>query len=279
MRFNVVHSALMGFKTVWEERAYLLKLALVPLLVKFACTMAVFTLDIPLMSFQHVLIMVPSYFVEGWFLAQFLRTILTGERWPMKLPNPPQEKDIAFMLTRARGLLACLLAFTLIMMLHSGAAIILNDIKEAMPTDPQDMPSGSSLLMLALAVALIFGTLWMFRIIWLYIPLVILAPVTSFLKDIKGVMTSIHLIALWVLSMVPVMFLSMLTSSLLLGVGGGEGTLQSAPSVAGFIAIAFHVTGEILSHLIATTAIAYAFKDILIKYGAKPIFIEPQKPY
>lgn len=275
MKIDIVHSALMGFKTVYGERHYLLKLVAIPLFVKLISTIAVYISGIDVLSFYYIIAMLPSYFVEGWFIAQFLRTLLTGERWPMRLSNPPTDNEMRFMFVRARGILSCILCFTLIMMLHGGATVALTNLKEIMELNAETPPTSGSFPVLLAGIGLMIFSIWAFRTLWLYIPLVILAPLGAFMRDIKGMMTSVYMMAIWVMTVVPIMFVVMLFSTILLG----ENSLSSAPSIAAFLTIGVHVIGEILSHTIAVTAIAYAYKGILIKYGAKPIFIEPEKPF
>ena len=274
MRIDIVHSSLMGYKTVWEEREYLLKLALVPLIVKFMSTILVYAMEIELLSLRHVLFMVPSYIVEGWMIGQFLRTLLTGERWPMKIPKSPTKEQIGFMLWRARGILGVILCFTLVMLIQGGAAVYMTDLKELLEVEPRDTPTASSFPLLVAAFALMFFTIWIFRLVWIYIPLAVLMPMGTFLKEIKGIMTSVYMAGVWLLSIVPVMFVVMLFSGLFFG--GGDGSLSG---ISGFLTIMLHVFGELLSQIVAITAMAYAFKAILIKYGATPIFNEPAKPF
>ena len=273
MRIDIVRSSLMGYKTVWEEREYLLKLALVPLIVKFVSTILIYAMEIELLSLRHVLCMVPSYIVEGWMIGQFLRTLMTGERWPMKIPKSPTKEHIGFMLWRTRGILGVILCFTLIMLIQGGMAVYMTDLKELLEIEPRDTPTASSFPIFIAALAMMFFTIWAFRLVWIYLPLAILMPMGTFLKEIKGIMTSVYMAGVWILSIVPVMFVVMVVSGLF---GGGDGSLTG---ISGFLTIMLHVIGEVAAQLVAITAMTYAFKNILIKHGAKPIFSEPSKPF
>ncbi len=277
MKINIVQSTLMGYKTVWEERHYVLKLALIPVLIKFVCTIAIYTLEIDILSLRHILIMLPSYFAQGWMIAQFLRTLLTGERWPIQISNTPTAEEIIFIVWRAQGILAGILGFVLIIMIQGGFVVFLSDIREALELNPNKTPSQGHSMLLMVSVALMVFMVWTFRLIWLYIPLVILAPVKNVLRDIRGFKTSLYMIGVWLMSTIPVMFILLLLSALFLE--SGQGSLTSAPSFLGFLTIFLHVIGEITSHILVATAMTYAFKNVLIKYGATPIFNEPDKPF
>jgi len=84
--FNMMDAAGYGFYRVWTERHYLLKLATIPLLIKFACMITVMVLGIQGNILRQGLVLFPGVLAEGWVLAQFLRTLLKGERWPTILP-------------------------------------------------------------------------------------------------------------------------------------------------------------------------------------------------
>ncbi len=281
MQINIVHSAIMGHKMVWEERKYLLKLALVPILVKLICTFAVYTNDFESVQLRQVLIMLPSYFFEGWMIAQFVRTLLTGEKWPMRISANPSKDQMAFVYSRARGLLAAIICFVLIMMFQSGSAVLLESMQHMTAVDPKTTSGGASMLFLFLGIVLMLATIWAFRLVWLYIPLVILAPIKPVLYHLRGMMTSLYMIGVWVMAVVPVMFVTLMLSGLLMG--GASVSEQSAALEGGtmqeFMVIIFHVVGQSIAQIISVASMTYVFKDILVKYGAKPIFSEPNKPF
>ena len=114
LNFNMMDSAGYGFYRVWIERAYLLKLATIPLLIKFACMITVMVLDIEGNILRQGLILFPGVLAEGWVLAQFLRTLLKNERWPTILPADINDAILDKLLLRARGIVAATLAFGLI---------------------------------------------------------------------------------------------------------------------------------------------------------------------
>ncbi len=252
--------------------------------------MSVYMLGINVLSFKFVFVMLPSYFMDGWFIAQFLRTLLTGERWPRKIPSEPTQEQISFLLWRARGILAAILCFVLIMVIQGGALVFLTDIQTSILSRPQATPPEGSLMMLFLGVVLMLFSIWSFRLLWLYIPLIILTPLGGFLKEIRGFMTSVYMIGVWVMSVVPIMFFVLFIAGFFIGADSNlsknsSGELKEltvwspmdSPSIIGFLAVLWRVIGEVVSTVIVATAMAYAMKDILIKYGAKPIFKEPNR--
>ncbi len=271
IKIDVVQSAMMGYKTVWEERQYLLKLLWAPLFIKFVSTVILYVSIDDALEFRHAFIMIPSYFVQGWLVAQFLRTILTGERWPMRLSNPPAEKEIKFMLWRARGILACILCFVVISMAQTAAAIFMGGFKDIVETQPEIATSSSTIPMFMAAVAIMVFAVWGFRLFWLYIPLVILSPLKAFIHEIRGFKTSLYMIGIWLMIVIPITFVISLLSGIV-------GSIAQGASVTDFITIFIYVVGEVAIQIVTVTALAYALKDVLIKYGAKPIFIEPERP-
>ncbi len=112
--FNIMDAAGYGYYRVWTERAYLLKLALIPLMIKFACTIALLVLGFQDNILRQGLVLLPGVLAEGWVLAQFLRTLLKDERWPTYLPAEIDDKVLDRLLLRARGIVAAVLAYGLI---------------------------------------------------------------------------------------------------------------------------------------------------------------------
>jgi len=220
--------------------------------------------------------MLPSYFVIGWMIARFTRTLLTGERWPMRPSNPPKEKEIDFMVWRARGLLSCIIFFVLITMIQAGIGLYLVHMQELMKSAPPVSPAYGGIPQLIASLGLLVAVLWGFRLLWLFIPLVILVPIRQFLKDIKGMMSSAYIIGVWLLSIVPVMAIMAILTSLLLA--PGQTTIMEGASVSSFLILFIGTLGELIAQMAAVASLTYAFKDILMTYGAKPIFIEPKTP-
>lgn len=275
--FNIMDAAGYGFYRVWGERVYLLKLATIPLLIKFACMIAVMVLEIEGNILRQGLILFPGVLAEGWVLAQFLRTLLKGERWPTILPADIDDKILDKLLMRARGIVAATLAYGLIslalyMIRYLAFGLMLGDF-QATHDDVSDLLARPELgsqekadmnpWMIFPLLLSVVGLLWGFRLLWVYIPLSILMPVDEYLTKIRGIMSSVKMIILYFCTMVPVMFVLIVISRLVFGIS--EGILDNGESVARFIMLFFAVIADTVVWLVSTAAFVWAMKDFLPK--------------
>lgn len=275
--FNIMDAAGYGFYRVWDERVYLLKLAMIPLLIKFACMIAIMVLEIEGNILRQGLILFPGVLAEGWVLAQFLRTLLKGERWPTILPPDIDDKILDKLLMRARGIVAATLAYGLIslalyMIRYLAFGLVLGDF-QASQDDVSDFLARPELgsqekadmnpWMIFPLLLSVVALLWGFRLLWVYIPLSILMPVDEYLTKIRGIMSSVKMIILYFCTMVPVMFVLIVISRLVFGIS--EGILDNGESVARFIMLFFAVIADTVVWLVSTAAFVWAMKDFLPK--------------
>lgn len=271
---DLIDSAGYGYRKVWDERQYLLKIALIPFIIKFACTVLVFVFDQQTAFLRQGLMMVPALFAEGWVLAQFLRTIIMHERWPVSIPEKdmlkvesmmPDSMDIlAPYLERARSIMASVISFVLLGMagfVFFAVILSLVEMSGGVPhVDTGDNDAVKDIMFLP-ALLMIVASLWAFRFMWLFVPMVVLMPVTEFLKRLGGFMVSVRMFAVWLVCFTPIMFLVLIVRSYLLSPYGGD--IATSPSFITFGIVFMNSFAEMLVSVISATAIAYGIKDIL----------------
>lgn len=275
MQFDIFTSARDGYVQTWTHREYLLKLATIPVLIKLICFFSAYALDVDQTKFSYPLMMLPAYFAEGWLIAQFLRTMITGETWPIKIEGDP-EKHFQKHLTRARGILAAIITFVLISILHGGLMVTVLDMRESMLAQTQDGNYSGDPLMVFVGFAGIFACLWAFRLFWLNIPMLVLMPVKTYLKALPGLMPSLHMLATWLLAIIPLSFLLIFISGILLSSSGGS--LTEAPQAITFIIITLNLLGELLTKVISSVAIASLLYPLFLAYGIKPVHLREPHP-
>lgn len=257
MKKNIIDNAIVGHKTVWQERAFLLKIILIPLLVKAICTAVTFKMELDMFHLRYFLVMLPSYILDGWVLAHFLRLLLLGEKqvtFPIK--NPAIKATILFSV--------------LAIMVQGGIVTL---IPQAMDTLGLEKITGDwnpNIIEFSSYIAVIALGIWSVRLICLYLPLSISAPLKEFLVDIKGYGTSIYILGSWLTATLPSILVFAVLPSLV--VPPQFETIYDLPvSMAVFI-VGFRVIADIASLLVLTAAMAYMFSEVLRKYGATPIF-------
>lgn len=270
-------SAGYGFYRVWIERFYLLKLATIPLMIKFACMITVLVLGIDDNILRQGLVLFPGVLAEGWVLAQFLRTLLKGERWPTILPADIDDTILDKLLLRARGIVAATLAYGLISLglylvryfsfglmfgdFHASEEDVSSLLRAPESGEPAKLDMNP--LMFFPLLALFVGLLWAFRLVWVYIPLSVLMPVDDYLKKVGGMMSSVKMVILYFCTMTPIMFVMVITSNIVFG--ASESVAENSDGIARFIMIFFAVIADTLVGLVSTAAFVWAMKDFLPK--------------
>lgn len=276
--FEIMDAAGYGYYRVWKERHYLLKIAAIPFFIKFASTIGILALELDENQLRQGLIMLPSMFAQGWLLAQFLRTLLMNEYWPMQLPMIPDETLINRLLNRARGIISSVLIYVLLGML---AYVLRYALYEIMPSDEeieaaregvkaaeqsgQEAVSAGNFLMtiatLVPTVGAIVAMIWAFRFMWLYIPLAVLYPVRDYLKNLAGFMSSVKLLLLFFSCMAPITFLAVFSARIIFSLTDGMG--DNGDAIANFLTILIGSASEIAVALVTTAAFAWAMRTFL----------------
>jgi hypothetical protein len=283
--FDLIDAAGYGYHRVWAERQYLIRLAFIPLILKFACAVLAYSLGYTDDLLRRGLIILPAVFAQGWVMAQFLRTLLMEERWPMPLPERGDEAAFARVILRARGIVSSTLVFVLINLASTvlaWGAFELDRVAQGVVDQQAAVPSGdaenpgANMLLFIPAVAAIFLSLWSIRLLWVYIPYAVLMPIGTYLKRLGGFMASIRLAGLYLICMVPLNVLAMMMVQGLLTSSGA--TLDNVPAYISFISIFLGVITDFIVGLLATAAVAYAMRGIIPHHAEALKDVASKKP-
>lgn len=252
--FDLILNTGKAYQTTWNERSYLLRLALVPIMLKIICYVMVFSEGYQDNILRMTLIMLPAVFVEGWMLAHYTRLIFLGQRWPFK-PTGNLEQDMFTLRARARGVLAGTIVYVLIAMVIYGVMAALT------PLMPQSEEAAASarpeiaLLMLGVLIA----TVWGFRYSFLYVPYAVNLDVRFFSSLFPGFMSSFRLMGVWLLCSVPFFVILGMVDGMIEGVVGTEDSANKAGTFIMIIAISII---ETVKNLVLTCGVAYALLEL-----------------
>jgi hypothetical protein len=265
--FDIMDSAGYGYYRVWAERGYLLKLAVIPFLIKFAATVVILALGYDNDILRQGLILFPGDLATGWVLAQFLRTLLKDERWPTILPPDIDERLLDKLLLRARGIVAATLAYGLISLSEYFIRFFLfGQIMGDAPLSERDMTDAKEIspFLLMAVIATGIGLFWAFRFTWIYIPFSVLMPPKDYLKALGGWMASGKMLVLYFCSMAPIMFLMVMLSRVVYSAFGGNAP-EEGTSLAQFLVIFLAVIAETIVALVTTASFVWAMRNFLPK--------------
>lgn len=204
--FNTIDCVISAYRLIWRERAYLLKLAAIPLFIKFIF----YTLSAVYGEEGNVIrlsvFMVPAYFAEGWMLCHFVRLISNGQRWPYQMTGDDAE-DLIAVKRRAKPLLAGVVSFVLV---NLGIALYFTVFTHFAPPEfisgenvkPEDIPKETAIIITLLFAFMIAA----FKLVWFYIPMAVNVPAMVYIEKIRGFGVTVRLVGLWLLCFIPVMF-------------------------------------------------------------------------
>jgi hypothetical protein len=260
--FDIMQAVFNAYQTIWRERIYLLRLGAVPFLIAYLNFVGVSLIDADIIPLRRSILLLPAMIAEAWLVCQFLRTLMTGERWPIM--RPVNDAVPATMVARVRGLLSAMIAYLLIVLTMNVFAGVVATLW-ATGTLQKMVESGNPAYTIANFVVLFLLIRW-FKIFWIHVPLVINLPMRRYLQSLPGWMPSIHLIGLWLASALPIMVMALGVIGVLEPLGAGE----SLGAFIGFMILKFFdVSAQLGISLVSSTAAAFAIQPLFFSKSKK----------
>jgi len=252
-KFEIVDTVGKAFLVTWEERVYLLRLALVPIIIKIVSYFFALQFVEPQDILKLALFMLPAYFVEGWMIAHWVRTLMTNHRWPF-VPSGDLQQDQKEITVRSQGIMRGALAFVVINFLMAGffAAVF-----AVLPPDinPEEADPTLALFSFAVMISLFF----LFRFVWIYVPLSVGISLKKYMEISNPVRFTFSLIALWLVCFVPPIITMQFIGGIAMGFNG-----EGDPSgVIEMILVVIRVLFDTLKNLIVTAGIAFALMEVM----------------
>ena len=262
-RFDFVEATSKGYGFVWSNRALVAKLAGIPVLVKFGCLALIIALELSDNFLRQGLILLPSYFLEGWMLAYLVRTAIYDERGPAALSGN-QSQDEIFLRERARAILAATLVYVLIKLVLSFSTGIGMDFQNSLIGEDgapaQDMPE-ASLMMMGAAFGVLAFFLWAFRFLWTNVSVALGYGFRELVFKLRGGMISFYMIGTWLLCFVPFALLLVLCSELLMSIlseGADEPT-----ALYRFLMTGVQAAIDTAISLVTAVAMAFGIREVM----------------
>ncbi|NCC22733.1 MAG: hypothetical protein EOM26_09775 [Alphaproteobacteria bacterium] len=254
-RFDIIDASGNAYQFVWKERRYLAQLAVLPVFLKFVTLALIFFFDLEGNLVRQALLMLPAFLAEGWLVANLVRFIFFGERWFPPYPGGGVH-GVSSIADRNRGVKAGAIMYTLIKYLQAGAMafVMTPDQVEPPPAEVSEMELFAALILFGIA-------LYVFRFLWIYVPLAINVPAGKIAFLLRGFGISFYLMGTWLLSFVPPLILLASLSGVLLG--PYEGDSAAVPLTTRVLTMLLQVFFDTLIALISTAAVAYGFRQML----------------
>lgn len=244
--FNFVDSAAKGYLFLSREFRTVARLSILPLLIKLVTYVGITAFDLTDNYFRQGWVLVPSYFAEGWLVCSLIRYALYGEAGPLR---------------RSNLILAGALTYVLIKLVFSFIVGGTMDMAEISVEAVQHSSQEPSTQIVVVGMALLAASIWAFRLMWLYIPLVMGVPIKGFLRRISGFLSSVHMIGIWVMAMMPLALVFMFFSEIMFYLIPGS---NDAPSILyQFVFITAQSATELMIAVVTTIAMAHGIQSAM----------------
>jgi hypothetical protein len=251
--FDIIETSGKAYITAWEERQYLLRLALLPFIVKAAFFGVVLIMGYENNIIRQTLLMLPAYFFEGWLVAHIARFAFLGERGPVL--SGQVEKDIPYLADRGRALFAAILFYVLIKMAQSALmAPLFQNEEEFREMAQQGEPSFVVFLVTTL---LMMGFIWAFKYMFVHIPVAVHIPVKEYGRRLPGISSSLYLLGAWLTCYVPFIMVGVVLLKLLAGLLGGQATIFV------FIVFLIHFAIDLAALSVVTLCFSFALRQVM----------------
>lgn len=252
--FNIINAARAGYQLMIQERRYLLRLAMIPTLIKLVCYVTALSLGFEDNMVRMALVLLPASLVEGWMLAHVIRMITLGQRWPFQ-PTGDMEADVAVLRTRMHGIMGGLVSYALVNVLLAGLLALMTGMAPVMVdgAPPEPMDAGRAMILLVMMST----TIWAFPLLWVFIPLSLSMDAREWLKEIRGLRFALPMIAVWLLCYLPVAAVMMIGINAILS-PFAEGAV---PVGARFSVIILSVVLDTVKALIGTAGMTFALGE------------------
>lgn len=255
--FDIIEASGYGYQTAWQERRYLWRLARVPLIIKCICVFLILRFDWSALHLKSTLLLLPTYFADGWVFSHYTRLIFLNQRWPFR-PAGDEAADRQALAERAHYILAGTLTFALFHFLQGGLMAWIVSLFDAANAYNYDKPPPVLLAMSFLGTAA-FG-IWFMRLLWFYIPAALGYSLRQCLRDLRGMMTSVLLMVLFLICQVPLTVLQLMIDSPA-NFDFLHPATQSAAATL-YVSVA-EATIDTVVGLISTGAVAYAMYEMI----------------
>lgn len=256
-QFDIIETSGKAYITAWEERSYLLKLALFPILAKILFFAVVIVMDFQANILRQTLIMLPAYFFEGWMMAHVARFIFLGERGASHLSGDV-EKDMYYLAGRGRAIFAAILIFVLIRMGQNAFMAPFAENQEILEQASEQ--SEPPFWMFALASMIVFFLIWGFKYLFIYLPVAVGLSIHDYIEKLPGVTSSLYLIGAWLTCYVPFLLCGMFIMKVFAPAFGDSGS---------FLLLFIFLVHSVVD-LIALTVVTICFSMFLMKIFSPP---------
>ncbi len=260
-KFDFIEAVVMAYKFVWAKRIVFLQLGFIPFLIKSVLFLLVVMFSLHDNYLRAGLILIPSYAAEGWLISQAIRLVLLVQA--RDFPNAPflalSSPEAA---VHRQTLLASVILYTLIKLAVAflvGLMVYSRSVDVGPQTPTAEIPTLAAAF---IGIGFVFITFWVFRYVWVYVPMAMGYAVKSYVTAVRHFITSFYMLALWMMCFVPVILALLLVSELFLQIFPPLDPQTPAPAFT-YVMVFFQSAAEIVIALISSVAMTYGIYTLM----------------
>ncbi len=258
-RFDFVESASKAYQYAWDNKQDLARPSAFVLLAKIVCFVFVLGFGLEQNFLRQGLVLLPSYFVEGWIIAHImLKALSTEEDSAYQIPAiSPDNVQRAVLVSTV---VYVLLKLVLSVLIGMPASVDLSTL----PADrtPAEPTAGMFGMLVMFSVFLV----WAFRFLWLYIPPALGFTVKDYLLKVRPFTSSLYMLGLWVLCFVPLGLLLIMASEIASApFTAPTGDVDAIPTLQKYILTFVHGGFDYIMVLISSLGMAYGVASMFNK--------------
>lgn len=254
--FDFIEASSKGYKFLWQERHAIGRFGAIPAVLKFIGFIAITYFGIEQNFLRHGLVLLPSFFAEGLLVMYAIRRALYNEDMPFQphvsaaAPHPDSSRIIW-----AGTLVYVLIWLTL--SFFNGLAMM-----GAGVPDGGEVPPEPELKVYLMLTWLLVCAVWLFRFIWLYVPVVMGYSMRDYLRKIGGFRISLYMMGLWLVCYLPFVLLLMLFSDMaLIAYPAAEG--ETVSKTYEYVMAAAKIIANLATTVTASVAMAYGIAQVM----------------
>lgn len=261
--FDFIDVSAKAYRFVWAQRVILLTMALVPFAVKLSNYVLLEAFGLGDNPLRQGLLLMPAYFAEGWLVARLIRFAVQGEMIEEHLSGNPQI-DFQRFEGHLRSVMSSMIVFVLIkLVLALFVGLFMHEqgrLAEAMPADTPDYTTASVFTGFVILGILIY----LFRFLWLYVPLALGYDMQDFLYRIRQYAYSFYFLAAYIVCFVPVAFVMTGCLNIIISVTGGTDNVGYT-----YGSIFIQSSADMFLVVLSSVAIAFGVQSLYTGTGDK----------
>lgn len=255
--FDIFAATKEGFRYVVYNHKLIIRLAAIPVLVKFISYVTVLSLGLDENILRKGLVLFPSYLIEGYLVCTLVRLAIFKHE---AMIQPPGADFHEHYRRRAADIQAGAIVYTLLKMLASLIVGVLHTMEVEPPAEQSATGGGSFEVFFGMALFMVL-MIWGFRLLWLYIPVTFGYSMRAYLHKVRGFSFSFHIFSVWIMCLLPFAALFLMFSDILITITWHS---PETPSDAmRYILVGFQAAMETALLIIVSVAIGRGTIQIL----------------